>query len=55
MSTLEQRIVEILDGYFRYSLDVRLDEDIPAAAADIAALVAAVATAPSHVRHQEAS
>lgn len=36
---LREKIIEILDGYFRYTLELRLDEDIPAAADDLTALV----------------
>jgi formate dehydrogenase maturation protein FdhE len=37
---VQAEIVGILDGYFRYTLELRIDEDIPACAEDIAALVA---------------
>lgn len=39
LDDLREKIIEILDGYFRYTLELRLDEDIPAAADDLTALV----------------
>jgi hypothetical protein len=40
-SEVRAEIVRILDAYFRYTLQIELDEDIPFCADEIAALVAA--------------
>lgn len=32
---LIQAVIDILDGYFRYTLELRIDHDIPAAADEV--------------------